>query len=93
MYNIENYRKGKGIMNIITILIVGLIAGFLADKVVRNTFGLLGDMIIGVIGSFVGSWIFSTLGISIGSGLLGDIFVAFIGAVVLLLILNLFRRK
>ena len=80
-------------MNIITLLIVGLVAGFLADKVVKNTFGLVGDMIIGVIGSFVGSWIFSTLGISLFSGLLGEIVVAFIGAVVLLLVINLFKRK
>lgn len=79
-------------MNIIYLLVVGLIAGFLADKVVKNTFGLVGDMIIGVIGSFVGSWIFSMLNFG-ASGFLGEILVAFVGAVVLLLVLNLFKSK
>lgn len=79
-------------MNILTLLIVGLVAGFLADKVVKNTFGLLGDMIIGVVGSFVGSWLFSLLNVGI-NGLLGEIFVAFVGAVVLLLVVNFFKKK
>ncbi|MDP2965038.1 MAG: GlsB/YeaQ/YmgE family stress response membrane protein [Pelolinea sp.] len=80
-------------MNIITLLIVGLVAGFLADKVVKNSFGLLGDLIVGVIGSFIGSWLFGQLGLSIGSGLIGEIIIAFIGAVLLLLIVNLFKRR
>jgi len=79
-------------MNIIVLLIVGLIAGFLADKVVKNTFGMWGDMLIGVAGSFIGGWIFSMLGLSV-SGLLWDIISAFVGAVVLLLIINLFKKK
>jgi len=79
-------------MNIIPLLIVGLIAGFLADKVVKNTFGLLGDLIVGVIGSFIGGWIFSLLNLNFG-GFLGEIIVAFVGAVVLLLVLNSFKRK
>jgi len=79
-------------MNIITLLIVGLVAGFLADKVVKNTFGLLGDLIVGVIGSFIGGWIFSLLNLNFG-GFLGEIIVAFVGAVVLLLVLNSFKRK
>ena len=45
-------------MNILYLLLVGLVAGFLADKVVKNSFGLVGDMVVGVIGSFLGSWIF-----------------------------------
>ena len=80
-------------MNIITLLIVGLVAGFLADKVVKNSFGLVGDLIVGVVGSFLGSWLFGQLGISLGSGLIGEIITAFIGAVVLLLVVNLFKRK
>jgi uncharacterized membrane protein YeaQ/YmgE (transglycosylase-associated protein family) len=80
-------------MNIVTLLIVGLVAGFLADKVVRNSFGLLGDLIIGVLGAFLGPWIFGQLGIAVGSGLLGTIVAAFVGAVVLLLLLRLFNRR
>lgn len=79
-------------MNILVLLVVGLIAGFLADKVVKNTFGLVGDIIIGVVGSFIGGWIFSLLGIAAG-GFIGQIIAAFVGAVVLLLVINLFKRK
>jgi uncharacterized membrane protein YeaQ/YmgE (transglycosylase-associated protein family) len=79
-------------MNILYLLLVGLVAGFLADKVVKNTFGLLGDLIVGVIGSFLGGWIFNQLNLNWG-GLLGQIFVAFVGAVILLLLINLFRGK
>ncbi len=79
-------------MNIITLLIVGLVAGFLADKVVKNTFGLVGDLIVGVVGSFIGGWIFSLLNLDFG-GFLGEIIVAFVGAVVLLLVLNSFKKK
>lgn len=80
-------------MNILTLLLVGLVAGFLADKVVRNTFGLVGDLIAGVVGSFLGTWLLGKLGISLGSGLIGEIITAFIGAVVVLLIVNLLKRK
>jgi len=80
-------------MNIITLIIVGAVAGFLADKVVKNTFGLIGDILIGIAGAFLGSWLFSLLGLSIGSGLLGEIIVAFVGAVVLLLIINMFKKR
>lgn len=79
-------------MDLITLLLVGLIAGFLADKVVRNTYGLLGDMIIGVVGSFISGWIFSQLNIRAG-GLIGQIFAAFVGAVVLLVILNALKKR
>lgn len=80
-------------MNILAILIVGLVAGFLADKVVKNSFGLIGDILIGIAGSFIGTWLFSTLDVSVGTGLLSEILIAFIGAVVLLLVINLFRRR
>lgn len=81
-------------MNILYLLLVGLIAGFLADKVVKNSFGTIGDMVVGVIGSFLGGWIFGMLNLSVG-GFLGQIFAAFVGAVVLLLIINWIggRRK
>ena len=79
-------------MNIITLLIVGLIAGFLADKVVKNSFGLVGDLIVGIVGSIIGGWIFSMLNLS-SSGFIGEIIAAFVGAVVLLLAINFFKKK
>ena len=79
-------------MNILALLIVGLVAGFLADKVVKNTFGIWGDMLIGVAGSFLGGWIFNLLGLSVG-GLFGEILAAFVGAVILLWIINQFKKN
>jgi uncharacterized membrane protein YeaQ/YmgE (transglycosylase-associated protein family) len=80
-------------MDILTWIIVGLVAGVLASFVVGGGYGLLGDIIIGIIGAFIGGWIFSKMGWSTPfGGLAGTIFVAFIGAIVLLLLLRLIRR-
>jgi len=80
-------------MSLLTWIIVGLVAGLLASLVMGGTgLGLIGDIIIGIIGAFVGGWIFSKLGTGVPfGGLGGTIFVAFIGAVVLLFILRLIR--
>ena len=81
-------------MALLTWLIVGLVAGLLASLVMGGTgYGLIGDIIIGIVGAFVGGWLFSRLGVhSPFGGLAGTIFVAFVGAVVLLFILRLIRR-
>ena len=80
-------------MDILTWLIVGLIAGVLASLLVGGTgYGLIGDIVIGIAGAFVGGWLFAQLGArSPFGGLAGTIFVAFIGAVVLLILLRLLR--
>ncbi|MEP6731538.1 MAG: GlsB/YeaQ/YmgE family stress response membrane protein [bacterium] len=82
-------------MDLLTWLIVGLIAGVLASLVMGGTgYGLVGDIIIGIVGAFVGGWLFRQLGVrSPLSGLPGTIFVAFIGAVVLLFVLRLLRGQ
>ena len=81
-------------MTFLTWLIVGLIAGVLASMVMGGTgYGLIGDIIIGIVGAFVGGWLFSALGVASPlGGLAGTILVAFIGAVVLLFIIRLVRR-
>ncbi|HEX9940756.1 MAG TPA: GlsB/YeaQ/YmgE family stress response membrane protein [Thermoanaerobaculia bacterium] len=80
-------------MDILTWIIVGLVAGVLASFVVGGGYGLLGDIVVGIVGAFIGGWIFSKMGWSAPfGGLPGTIFVAFIGAVVLLLLLRLIRR-
>jgi uncharacterized membrane protein YeaQ/YmgE (transglycosylase-associated protein family) len=81
-----------GIETLLIWIVVGLIAGWLASLVVGGGFGLVGDIVIGIVGSFLGGLIFRAFhtGAPFG-GLAGTIFVAFIGAVVLLLILRLFR--
>jgi uncharacterized membrane protein YeaQ/YmgE (transglycosylase-associated protein family) len=71
---------------------VGLIAGWLASAVAGGGFGLIGDIVVGIVGSFVGGFIFRSLHIhSPFGGLAGTIFVAFIGAIVLLVLLRLVR--
>ncbi|MCE9669328.1 GlsB/YeaQ/YmgE family stress response membrane protein [Myxococcus stipitatus] len=79
-------------MSLETILVwavIGLIAGWLASAVVGGGYGLVGDIVVGVVGAFLGGFIFRALGAGQPfGGLAGTIFVAFIGAVVLLLILR-----
>ena len=78
--------------SLIWFLLIGLIAGWLAGRVMRGGgFGLVGDMIVGVIGALIGGWLFGKLGIHAG-GLIGAIITAFVGAVVLILLLRLIRR-
>ena len=77
---------------ILVILFVGLIAGWLAGKIVRGTgFGLIGDILVGIAGALVASFLFPKLGIHIGTGLVSEIIYSAIGAVLLLLIVRLVR--
>ena len=70
-------------------LLVGLVAGWLAGQFMKGGgYGLLGDIIVGIIGAFVGGFVLSLLGIGGSAGLLGSIVVAFIGAVILIAILR-----
>ena len=81
------------IESLIWFLLIGLIAGWLAGKVMRGGgFGIVGDMIVGVIGALIGGWLFGVLGIGVGLGLIGAIITAFVGAVILLAILRAIRR-
>jgi uncharacterized membrane protein YeaQ/YmgE (transglycosylase-associated protein family) len=78
---------------LIWFLLVGLIAGWLAGKVMRGGgYGVVGDMIVGVIGALIGGWLFGVLGIGLGLGLIGSIITAFVGAVILIWLLRLIRR-
>jgi uncharacterized membrane protein YeaQ/YmgE (transglycosylase-associated protein family) len=80
-------------MSLVAWLVVGLVAGVLASLVMGGTgYGIIGDIVIGIVGAFIGGWLFANLGISTPmGGMGGTIFVAFIGAVVLLFILRLIR--
>ncbi|HZH75227.1 MAG TPA: GlsB/YeaQ/YmgE family stress response membrane protein [Archangium sp.] len=74
-------------------LFVGLIAGWLASAVVGGGYGIVGDIVVGIVGAFLGGWLFRALGVSApGSGIVGTIVVAFVGAVVLLLLLRALHR-
>jgi uncharacterized membrane protein YeaQ/YmgE (transglycosylase-associated protein family) len=78
---------------IIAWLVIGAIAGWLAGKIVEGAgFGLIIDIIVGIVGAFIGGWLAGVLGIHIGGGLISSIIVALIGAVVLLFALRLIKR-
>jgi uncharacterized membrane protein YeaQ/YmgE (transglycosylase-associated protein family) len=78
--------------SLIVILFVGLVAGWLAGKVVRGAgFGIIGDIVIGIIGAFIASWLFPRLGFHIGGGIVAEIIYSAIGAIILLLIVRLVR--
>src|SRR4051794_28623753 len=77
---------------ILVILFVGLVAGWLAGKIVRGTgFGIIGDILVGIAGALVASYLFPKLGIHLGTGLLSEIIYSAIGAILLLLIVRLVR--
>jgi uncharacterized membrane protein YeaQ/YmgE (transglycosylase-associated protein family) len=87
------------IENILVIVLVGLIAGFAASRVVAgHGYGLIGDIVVGILGALLGFFLAGALGI-VMTGLLAEIIVAFIGAVILLAVLRLvtgrgrFRRR
>jgi uncharacterized membrane protein YeaQ/YmgE (transglycosylase-associated protein family) len=78
--------------NVLWWLFVGLIAGFLASRVMRGGgYGLIGDIVVGIIGAFIGGWLAGLLGFG-SFGLIGTIVVAFIGACILLAILHAISR-
>jgi uncharacterized membrane protein YeaQ/YmgE (transglycosylase-associated protein family) len=78
--------------SIIVILFVGLVAGWLAGKIVRGTgFGIVGDILVGVAGALIASLLFPKLGIRLGTGIASEIIYSAIGAIILLLIVRLVR--
>ncbi len=80
-------------MEFLYFLIVGAIAGWLAGQIMKGSgFGLLWNIILGIVGGLVGGWLFGELGISAGGGLLGSIITSAIGAIVVVFIAGLFKR-
>jgi len=74
-------------------LLIGAIAGWLAGLIVRGAgFGLIGNMVIGIIGALVAGWLLPQLNVTLASGTLGAILNATVGAVIVLVILSLIRR-
>ena len=75
--------------SLIVIILVGIVAGWLASTVVRGGgYGLIGDLVVGVIGAFIGDWLLPTLGIHLGTGTVALIVNATLGAIVLLIVLR-----
>jgi uncharacterized membrane protein YeaQ/YmgE (transglycosylase-associated protein family) len=74
-------------------IIVGLIAGWLAGQVMKGGgYGVLMDIVLGLLGGIIGGWVFGSLGIWPGAGLIGSIIVSFIGAVILVALTRMLKR-
>jgi len=83
------YVSNEGIL---VILFVGLVAGWLAGKIVRGAgFGIIGDIAIGIVGALIASLLFPRLGVHLGSGLVSEIIYSALGAIILLVIVRLVR--
>lgn len=83
-----------GIESLLVWLLVGAIAGWAAGQIVRGFgFGLVGNIVVGIVGAFIAGWLLPRLGVHIGSGIIGAIIHAIIGAVILLVIIGLVRRR
>ena len=74
-------------------LLIGLIAGWLAGTLMKGGgFGVIGDIVVGIIGALLGGWLFGVLGVGVGGGLLGAIITATVGACLLIFLLRLIRK-
>jgi uncharacterized membrane protein YeaQ/YmgE (transglycosylase-associated protein family) len=79
--------------SILAWILIGAIAGWLAGTVIKGGgYGLIGDIVVGIIGAFIGGWLAGQLGIAVSAGLIASILTATVGAIVLLLIVRLIRR-
>jgi uncharacterized membrane protein YeaQ/YmgE (transglycosylase-associated protein family) len=90
----EEKKHKEGVhMEFLWFILIGLAAGWLAGQLMRGGgFGIIGDIIVGVIGALLGGFLFRTLGVFPGGGLFGSLIVATIGAVVLLLLLRMIKK-
>ncbi len=83
------YLSGE---SLIIILLVGLVAGWLAGKIVTGGgFGIIADIALGIVGALLGSWLLPRLGVHIGTGIVTQIIVATLGAVLVLFVVGLIR--
>ncbi len=82
-------------MEIIVILLIGGAAGWLGSMIYKGSgLGILGNIVVGIFGSFVGYWLLGKLGVNLGTGWIGAILTGAVGAIVILFLLNLiFRRR
>jgi uncharacterized membrane protein YeaQ/YmgE (transglycosylase-associated protein family) len=88
----HDYYLGFEAQTLLYIIIVGIVAGFLAGKIMKGSgFGLLGDLVVGVVGAVLGGFVFGLIGLH-GSGYLGEILIAVIGACLLLWLVRRIKR-
>ncbi len=80
-------------MEFVWFILIGIAAGWLAGQIMKGGgFGVVGDLVVGVVGALLGGWLFGALGVWPGGGLIGSLVVATIGAIILLFLLRLIRK-
>ncbi len=81
------------VLGFILWLVVGAVAGWIAGELMRgHGFGLVGNIVVGIIGAVIGGFLFTALGVGVNLGIIGSLITATLGAIVLLFIIGLFRR-
>ena len=79
--------------SLLIVLFIGLIAGWLAAKIVAGGgLGIVGDIVVGILGAFLAAWLLPKLGVRLGTGIVREIIYATLGAVILLAVVRLVRR-
>lgn len=92
-YSDANAEVGVDIQSLLVFLIIGAVAGWLAGVIVKgHGFGLVGNIVVGIIGAFLAGWLLPMVGLAIGGGVIAAIINAVIGAVILLFLIGLFKR-
>ena len=82
------------IEQLLVFLLIGAVAGWLSGLIMKGGgFGIIGNIIVGVLGAIVGGWLFGILGISVGGKWVGPLVTATVGAVLLLFVVSLIRKK
>jgi uncharacterized membrane protein YeaQ/YmgE (transglycosylase-associated protein family) len=95
---LQNYFTSKSLKNsfmeqLVYFLLIGAAAGWIAGQLMRGGgFGILINIILGILGAFIGGWLLGEIGVSVGGGLVGSLITSVIGAVVVLFVAGLFRR-
>ena len=80
-------------MGILYTLIIGAIIGWLAGVIMKGGgFGLIGDIVVGILGALIGGWVFGLLGVSVGAGLVGTLISGVVGAVILIALVRVIKR-
>ena len=79
-------------MGFIGWILIGLIAGFIAEKATKSNHGLITNLVVGLVGAFIGGWLAGVLNLNIAPGFIGSLIVATIGAVILLFVLQAIKR-
>ncbi|MEP2943017.1 MAG: GlsB/YeaQ/YmgE family stress response membrane protein [Hyphomicrobiales bacterium] len=80
-------------MSFIFWIIIGGVAGWIAERVTNSDHGILTNIIVGIVGAFIGGWVINLLGLQIGGGIIPSLVTAVVGALILLYVLKYFKGR